>query len=58
LTEVLSGLSRFKEAGELLCQTGNYELSKAVDLFIKGNAFMQAIRESSKETDPNEEASL
>jgi len=55
---VLAGLSRFQEAGELLCQIGNYELSKAVDLFLRGNAFMQAIRESSKETDPNNEAQL
>jgi len=51
LVDLLAGMHRHKEAGDLLCQTIKYEVSQAVDFYTKGNAFMQAIREASKEPD-------
>ena len=51
LIEVLVSSSRFREAGILHCQLPKYDLARAVDLYSKGNAFMEGIRESMKEQD-------
>mmetsp|Transcript_26788 Transcript_26788/g.40861 ORF Transcript_26788/g.40861 Transcript_26788/m.40861 type:complete len:186 (-) Transcript_26788:697-1254(-) len=52
LVDILATAHRYKEAGDLIVGGPNYDISTAVDMYAKGNAFMQAIRESSKEADP------
>lgn len=51
LIGVLTSKNRFKEAGDLLCKLGQYNIQEAVEYYSKANAFMQAIRESMKEKD-------
>lgn len=58
LIESLSGVHRYKDAGDLLCQTNGYEVQQAVELYNKGNAFMRAIRESTKEPDFDQQGQL
>lgn len=56
LITVLTVASRFKEAADLLCKTKDYSLQEAVEFYSKGNAFMEAIRESMKEEDEEQRA--
>lgn len=51
LVAVMKAAAKYKEAGDLMCKLSQYDASEAVEYYSKGNAFMQAIRESMKEED-------
>jgi len=58
LIQVMTAATRFKDAGDLLTKVTDYSLSEAVDLYTKGNAFMEAIRECMREEDEDARRSL
>ena len=55
LVEVMVNTNRFKEAANLYVTLPNYSATQAVEYYTKGSSFMEAIKESMKAPEGDED---